>query len=359
MLVIDRKRFPRVKLCAGWVSVPIWDALEIAPASYPHGLWAWDRCHVHFGGRSFTIAARGYFIRRVELDHFLLRESGAEIAEAGVKTIKRGGGDWVINGRFRAPYLVGAGGTHCPVARALFDAKPMRPVGAQELEFQADPDQVAATRMGNDGEPELLLHRDLRGYSWNIPKTDWLNVGCGTSDAKQVRGAWGAAKAFFAERGHVPGGARAELERAKGHSYYLFHPRHLDACEHEGALLVGDALGLAQPLTAEGILPAVVSGRLAGEAIAAGDPSRYRRELTSHPLTADYNLYFQLREMGARLGRRGGQRRGPATSGVTNGTRGGPLDRAIAHSFAWMFSGRPLPGSRARGALHGLLSRRG
>ena len=44
-------------------------------------------------------------------------------------------------------------------------------------------------RIGADGEPELLLHDDLRGYSWIVPKTDWLNVGCGTVDPTEVRAA--------------------------------------------------------------------------------------------------------------------------------------------------------------------------
>src|SRR5688500_9820616 len=35
--VVDRATFPRVKLCAGWVSAPIWDVLELAPAAYPGG----------------------------------------------------------------------------------------------------------------------------------------------------------------------------------------------------------------------------------------------------------------------------------------------------------------------------------
>ncbi len=66
----------------------------------------------------------------------------------------------------------------------------------------------------------------------------------------------------------------------KGHTYYLFDPAHLEGAVRAGTdgqagavLLCGDSLGLAQPLTAEGILPAVLSGRLAAEAILAGAPA--------------------------------------------------------------------------------------
>ena len=80
----------------------------------------------------------------------------------------------------------------------------------------------------------------------------------------------------------------------KGHAYFLFDPAHLDgaarvdADRRGGAYLVGDSLGLAQPLTAEGILPAVVSGRLAAEAILAGAPADYPARLAAHPVLADY-----------------------------------------------------------------------
>ena len=44
--VVDRAEFPRVKLCGGWLSAPIWDALALAPRDYPGGLWEWNTCHV-------------------------------------------------------------------------------------------------------------------------------------------------------------------------------------------------------------------------------------------------------------------------------------------------------------------------
>jgi len=76
--VIDRRRFPRVKPCGGWISAPVWDVLELSRREYPGGVWPWRRCHVRYRGRDHSIGARGDFIRRVELDDFLLRRSGAQ-----------------------------------------------------------------------------------------------------------------------------------------------------------------------------------------------------------------------------------------------------------------------------------------
>jgi flavin-dependent dehydrogenase len=359
--VVDRAAFPRVKLCGGWVSAPIWDALALAPGDYPGGLWEWTSCHVRYQGVDHSISCRGWFIRRFELDDFLLRTSGAELhlgTPAGDIT-RDGDGLWSVAGR-RARHLVGAGGTHCPVARLLQPPRPMGPVGVQEHEFQADAAAVARTRIGRDGEPELLLHDDLGGYSWNVPKTDWLNVGSGTANPNEVRAAWQAARAHFFGAGHLPAEAAEALEpkAMKGYAYYLFDPAHLtaaarvDADGKGSATLCGDGLGLAQPLTAEGILPAVVSGRVCAEAILAGDPASYPARLAAHPVIDDYRRVFRLREAATGFVRPSPPSP-PGDGGGAPRTRAGRLlsaprvrGRAIATGFAWMFSGARLPAPR-------------
>ena len=355
--LVDRAQFPRVKLCGGWISAPIWDALALTPREYPGGLWEWSRCHLSYRGEERTIRCRGWFIRRFELDDFLLRRSGADLRlGVPVQEIARDAeGLWSVAG-LRARYLVGAAGTHCPVARLVALPRPSGPVGVQEHEFRADPAAIARTRAGRDGEPELLLHDDLRGYSWNVPKTDWLNVGSGTVAPQEVRAAWQRARAHFSAAGHLPVESAAELDAMKGHTYYLFDPAHLDAAfgaSDEGkhdVLLCGDSLGLAQPLTAEGILPAVVSGRLAAEAILAAAPRSYPARLRAHPVLADYRRVFRLREAAGALG---GHSRRPSVGGP--GSRLGR--RALSRGFAWMFSGARLPAPRLVDAALALAER--
>ncbi len=357
VLVLDRQRFPRVKLCAGWVSLPIWDVIGVRPSDYPLGLWPWGRCHVHYDGVDQTIVASGHFIRRYEFDEFLLRRSGARVIEGHqVKSIVRTDeGAWEIDGRFRATSLVGAGGTHCPVARVVFAPRSDRPVGVQEIEFEADASEVAASRAGGDGEPELLLHRDLSGYSWNVPKTDWLNVGAGTDEPREVHAAWQTAREHFEARGHIPVSASDALAKPKGYSYHLFDPIRFRSCQQGSAFLVGDALGLAHPLTAEGILPAALSGKLCAEAIIDGEPQSYGPRLAAHPLMQDYTLVFRLRELSGSLRRAipgggGGRSRMPAFVGEVS-------RRAVASGFAWMFAGKPLPARRAIAGLTTFLER--
>jgi flavin-dependent dehydrogenase len=348
--VVDRAEFPRVKLCSGWLSTPLWDALGLAPGDYPGGLWEWERCHVRYGGEARAIRCHGWFVRRFEFDDFLLRTSGAELhLGTPVSEITRDGdGLWSVAG-LRARHVVGAGGTHCPVARLCQPPRPMGPVGVQEHEFRADPVAIARTRIGQDGEPELLLHDDLSGYSWNVPKTEWLNIGSGTVDAKDVRAAWQKARDDFRAAGHVPATTDAELEAMKGYAYYLYHPAHLRGAARVdrdckgGAYLIGDSLGLAQPITAEGILPAVVSGRTLAEAIVAGDPASYPDRLAAHPVLADYRRVFRLREAASHLR----QRLSRTSSSRPKRSAGSFLSRksrhAVSAGFAWLFSGARMP----------------
>jgi menaquinone-9 beta-reductase len=86
-LLLDRANFPRVKLCAGWLSRPIWDILGVSPKEYNRGLWEWNKVHIHFRGRKYTIKSNGYFVRRYEFDDFLLRRSNVPTIEENVRQI--------------------------------------------------------------------------------------------------------------------------------------------------------------------------------------------------------------------------------------------------------------------------------
>jgi flavin-dependent dehydrogenase len=341
--LIDRAQFPRVKLCAGWLSPPIWDVLGLAPRQYPGSSWEWRRCHVRYRETDHSIACRGWFIRRYELDDFLLRRSGAELhLGIGIKQIERGDdGLWSVAG-LRSRVLVGAGGTHCPVARLLAPVRPSPPLGVQELELHTDAAAVARTRIGEDGEPELLLFDD--GYGWNVPKSDWINVGCGTLEANHVHAAWNSTRDYLRAAGHIPAEAAPALDHVKGHSYYRFDPVHLehaariDLDGRGGAFLIGDALGLAHPVTAEGILPAALSGRHLAEALVASAPASYVDRLRRDPVLADYHrIHAALAAASA------ARERWTATRRQLPFPRNAVARHAVVRTFAWMFSGARLP----------------
>jgi len=49
VLVLDRERLPRLKLCAGWITPEVVSDLGMDLASYPHRLLTFPRLRVHLG----------------------------------------------------------------------------------------------------------------------------------------------------------------------------------------------------------------------------------------------------------------------------------------------------------------------
>ena len=341
-LLLDRANFPRVKLCGGWLTKPIWDILGISPGEYTPQLWEFNRIHIHLHGKKYTKKANAYFVRRYELDNFLLKRSKVQTIEGhNVRQIEKDSeGYWVIDNQFRAKYLIGAGGTHCPVARALFPKPENLQCGTQEREFEGNLEEIAACRAGEDGEPEILLHDDMKGYSWNVPKGHWLNVGTGTLVAREVVPAWNKARAFFqgnGTKGTIPLSSHPMLDKMKGHGYIFFNTTHLASCQADNVFLIGDALGLAQPMTGEGILPAVLSGKLCATAIAEGAPETYKERLRTHPIIKDYRIMHAIQTSSKKFFK---------DKGDTPYRKSWLRDRIIVKVFALLFSGKQIPGSR-------------
>jgi geranylgeranyl reductase family protein len=284
--VVDRARFPRDKVCAGWLTPAVFPLLDLTPEEYRGtGLTLQEIsgfCTSVMGSRSIeTRYSRvvSYAIRRCEFDRFLLQRSGARVIEGvQVKSLERRDGAWVVNDALSAPIVIGAGGHFCPVARHLQGERDARePVIAREAEF---PLRGRATRVSGE-TPELFFCRDLEGYGWCVRKGEVLNIGIG----RRVRGDFAAHQrsfiSFLVATGRAPGDADVVWH---GHAY---HARGVGVRPvlADGALLVGDAAGLAYAESGEGIRPAIESGRLAAETlIAAG--GRYDADALSPYATA-------------------------------------------------------------------------
>ena len=278
VLVLDAAVFPRVKICAGWVTPVALADVEIDPEKYPLTIQPFTACTLAFAGARYETRWRrpaSYGILRREFDHYLLeraRTAGAEVRWGLHVTAVDRSNDHVriVTAReeFQAPVVIGAGGHRCPVARALGKISGREEVVvAQESETRLPPDRAAelAPFMAS---PELFVEPDLRGYGWYFPKDDWINIGIGCTGGNDGSLPDRREKLMNAlrESGRVP--ADLDLAAFKGHAYVVRRqsPRRLSGPRF---CLVGDAAGLARDLSGEGIGPAIRSGRLAAEAVAA------------------------------------------------------------------------------------------
>ena len=281
VIVADRARFPRDKVCAGWITPAVFPLLDLDPAQYrASGLTFQEitgfSTSVFRGDAIVTRYPRivSYAIRRCEFDAFLLRRSGARILEdTPITTLRRHGDRWIVNDHIEAPVIVGAGGHFCPVARHLRDGRDEpAPIIAKELEFRLAPDPNLVRSSVAPDTPELFFSPDLEGYAWCVRKGAYLNVGIGRRDHDDFAAHLREFIGFLMESGRANG---TESLRWRGHAYHASGSgvRPLSA---DGALVVGDAAGLAFPESGEGIRPAIESGRCAGETLAAA--GRFTRD---------------------------------------------------------------------------------
>jgi menaquinone-9 beta-reductase len=267
VLLLDRERFPRTKLCAGWITPEVVRELAIELNSYPHRLLTFPRLRVHAGRLHVPVACVQHSIRRFEFDGWLLERSGVEVIQHNVRHIAAADGGYVIDDAYRCRYLIGAGGTRCPVYRELFRELNPRANGLQivtlEHEIRYD---------WHDGDCHLWFFANgLPGYSWYVPKErGWLNVGVGAiatrmkERGQDIRAHWAHLTATL--DGELAPGAQYE---PTGYSYYL--RGKVEVVRRDNAFITGDAAGLATRDLGEGIGPAIRSGLRAARAIVAGE----------------------------------------------------------------------------------------
>ena len=267
VVVLDRMAFPRTKLCAGWVTPEAIADLELDTHDYPRSIMTFDELHLHWKALTVRLKAQQHSIRRFEFDEFLLQRSGARVLQHKVREIRRDGSDYIVDGQFRCKYLVGAGGTACPVYKTLFHERNPRSSVLQTATFEHE-----FAYDWEDARCHLWFFDDgLPGYAWYVPKANgYINVGLGGM-ADQLRRRGGHLREFwrmFIERLARRGLVRYEHYNPTGYSYYL--RGDVDVISGDNAYIVGDSVGLATRDMCEGIGPAVKSGLLAARAITTG-----------------------------------------------------------------------------------------
>jgi flavin-dependent dehydrogenase len=266
VIVLDKERFPRHKLCAGWITPEVVRDLDLDIAHYPHSFLSFRRLHWHVRGLQLPLPCVQHSIRRIEFDSWLLERSGAAVGTHLVRDIRRDGEHYVIDGAFRCRYLIGAGGTSCPVRRAMFEEAMPRPRALQtvtlELEFPYE---------WRDPDCHLwFFEHALPGYSWYVPKAGgWLNVGIGAMATRlKQRGENIKQHWRYLEEKMVRQFGIAMPNEPPGYSYYVRGP--LESARIGNAFIIGDAAGLATRDLCEGIGPAIRSGQLAADSVLSG-----------------------------------------------------------------------------------------
>ena len=260
VLLVDKATFPRDKPCGGGLTLRAVRQLPVDPAPVvEHEV---DRMAFRVGWRTHfeRRGRRGPFVlmtQRRRLDHYLVEQAvaaGAEFQD-GVKvvlgTVPKGLSLEIDGEEVRAELVIGADGANGTTARALGLGGPV----THGVAFEGN----AAFDERYRGLAVIELGTVPGGYGWVFPKGDHVNVGVGGWEAEgpRLRGHL----AELCRRHGIDGDA---LESVRGHRLPLRRSGFVPA--HGRALLVGDAAGLVDPLTGDGMYEAFVSARLASAA---------------------------------------------------------------------------------------------
>jgi geranylgeranyl reductase family protein len=277
VLLADKARFPRDKPCGGGLTMRAVRQLPFLVEPVVEDRTSTVRLGLDFKGRFERTTERPLVLmtQRSRLDAFLAGQAAGvgadfrdgagvrdlELADVGVRATV--GGDEVA-----ASWLLCADGVNGTAARSIgLDGG--RTYGVA-LEGNVPYGVVSEDEFR--GRLFLELANVPGGYGWVFPKGDHVNVGVGGWEREGPRLRQHLAR-FCREYG-IP---ESSLENVRGYRLPLLHARARLAKGR--AALLGDAAGLVDPLSGDGIYEAFLSGKLAAEAVAAGDLEAYDREL--------------------------------------------------------------------------------
>jgi menaquinone-9 beta-reductase len=277
--LLDRAEFPRDKSCGDGIAPHVIDLLDDAGVTgIVDGHVPVARLRLEKGsvGVERNMKRPTWVIPRTTFDLRLVdaaQAAGATLVRHRVREISQGS-SVVLDGEVEARTVVGADGAYSTVARAL--GMPQGPMAVALRGYGPTPSDRSSAQVivfDTGGEP---------AYAWSFDRGDGLsNVGygelLGRRDGRPTR-----ARMMDRLDALLPGATDGGTNW-KGHQLPLATGRWRPPTGR--VMLAGDAAGLVNPMTGEGIYYAVATGlaagRAAAEALIAGDATtagaRYAR----------------------------------------------------------------------------------
>jgi len=273
VLLLDRERFPRDKPCGGGLTeravkqlpVPVDPVVEEVVDRFELGFRYGTRFE-RGGERPLVLMTQ-----RRRLDAFLAEQAvgaGAVFRDGVRATAVEADGTVRFDGTAaHADFVVGADGVNGLTARALGFGDRRHGVA-----LEGNVPYVHAREGRWRGRAVVELGTVPGGYAWVFPKGEHVNVGVGGWHTEGPR-----------LREHLEracSGYGLPFDRLESVRGYRLPMRRVGEMPVRGrVLLVGDAAGLVDPLSGDGIYEALLSSRLAAEAVLSGDLESYGERL--------------------------------------------------------------------------------
>jgi geranylgeranyl reductase family protein len=277
VLLADKARFPRDKPCGGGLTMRAVRQLPFSVEPVVEDRASRVRLGLDFRGRFERTTDQPLVLmtQRSRLDAFLAEQAadaGVDFRDgAGVRDLELGDGGVRANvgrGEVTASWLLCADGVNGTASRAVgLDGG--RTYG---VALEGNVPYGVVSEDEYRGRLFLELANVPGGYGWVFPKGDHVNVGVGGWEREGPR-----LRQHLVRFCREYGIAESSLENVRGYRLPLLHARARLAKGR--AALLGDAAGLVDPLSGDGIYEAFLSAKLATGAVLAGDLEAYDREL--------------------------------------------------------------------------------
>jgi len=195
------------------------------------------------------------------------RDAGAVPVRARASAIARRGGRWSVtagSATLGAPLLLGADG-----AGGLVRKQVTRPFDRSQLSI------AAGSYVDGSDISEIVVRfvDDPRGYLWSFPRPGHLAVGtCAQADTTSTAEMHAVTDRWL--DAYAPASGRPRRRYAWPIPSLRAADFDAEQPGGDGWMLLGDAAGLVDSITREGIYFALRSGMLAADSLAAPDPSR-------------------------------------------------------------------------------------
>lgn len=267
VLILEKEVLPRYKPCGGGIThrTMISIGLDIRPVIVDTITAASLSFRTAEVVTRFSNTPLAYMTNRADLDHFLVskaHEDGCEVhdGEKVIRLERESDGMAAVcrKGKYQARVIVGADGANGIVRKSLELA------GRYSWDVCIE-DEVEVA--GNDmdkwrGRVHLDLGSIPYGYGWVFPKSDHLSVGVAgrQRDGQAIHRYHQRFSAWLAKSS-----SKYALIRRSGHRLPMRSPG--TPIVTRDALLIGDAAGLTEPLSGEGIYYAVRSAQIAAKVI--------------------------------------------------------------------------------------------
>jgi geranylgeranyl reductase family protein len=259
VLLVDKARFPRDKPCGGGLTMRAIRQLPFSVEPVVEERITRVRCRLRYGPQLEHESKRELCVmtQRRRLDAYLAQqaaEAGVEFRAGARATVESNTRLSIDGERVEVEAIIGADGTNGVTARTLDLAGGI--VNGVALEGNLPYERLPADSWR--GLLVLELGVVPGGYGWIFPKGDHVNVGVGGWGAEGPR-----LRRHLALLCEQYGVDAAELTSVRGHRLPMRRPQTRLA--RGRALLVGDAAGLVDPVSGDGMYEAFVSSRLAAD----------------------------------------------------------------------------------------------